>query len=212
MTRIKICGVTEPANAAEVVATGIDYLGLNFWPRSKRYLAPDRAPAVADAARAAGKALLVGVFVDATVDEIAAVLATLELDLLQLHGDEAPDALVALSARFRVPLWKVVSGTDPGDLARWPAEAILLDTPSPARGGTGQTFDWNLAHATRTRDPERAIVLAGGLDPENVGDAITIVRPFAVDVASGVERAPGLKDLQRVAAFVAAVRAADQSR
>ena len=212
MTRIKICGVTEPANAAEVVAAGIDYLGLNFWPRSKRYLALERARAVALAARACGPALLVGVFVDATVDEIEAVLAAVELDVVQLHGDEDPDLLAALAARTRRPLWKVVSGAAPGDLSRWPADAILLDTPGPARGGTGETFDWQRAREVRGRHPDRAIVLAGGLDPDNVGAAIAIVAPFAVDVASGVERAPGIKDPQRVAAFVAAVRAADQNR
>lgn len=211
MTRIKICGVTLPDDAARVAATGVDFIGLNFWTKSKRYLDPSRAPMIAAAARAAGAAKLVGVFVDASVDEVTAIAKRVPLDLVQLHGDEDPERVSEIAAATNVPVWKSISVGGANDLDRleaWPVEHILLDTPSAGRGGSGKTFDWTLAIEAHRRNPARQFLLAGGLDPDNVRAAIEMVKPWGVDVASGVEAAPGIKDPDKLAAFVAAVRAA----
>ena len=211
MILIKICGVTQPDDAARVAAAGADFLGLNFWPRSKRYLAAERAPAVAAAARAAGPARLVGVFVNATRATLIAIARDVALDAIQLHGDETPADAAAIAAATGIPVWKAIAAGAPADLDQlhiWPVDAILLDTPAAGRGGSGRAFDWRLARAARERHPTRTIVLAGGLAPHNVAAAITEVAPWAVDVASGVESAPGHKDAALVAAFIAAVRGA----
>lgn len=208
-TLVKICGVTDPDNAAQVAAAGANFIGLNFWPKSKRFVTRERAGEIATAIRGAGAARLVGVFVDPKPDEIAAVFEHVELDIIQLHGDETPARLLALAPGRS--LWKVIPASDTtaiDDLDRWPVEAILLDTPSPDRGGTGKPFDWALARTARERYPARQIILAGGLHAGNVASAIAEVAPWAVDVASGVESAPGIKDPARVAEFVAAARAA----
>jgi phosphoribosylanthranilate isomerase len=209
VTRIKICGVTLPDDAARCAAAGVDFIGLNFWSKSKRYLAPARAPLIAAAARASGPAKLVGVFVDPEVDEVLAVAARVELDVIQLHGDEDAEQCRKISAAVYRPVWKAIAVRSARDLERldtWPAEAILFDAPSPARGGSGATFDHQLAIDARRRHPQLKVVLAGGLDAHNVAAAIAVLQPWAVDVASGVEAGPGIKDPAKLAAFVAAVR------
>ncbi len=210
MTKIKICGVTQADHAARVAAAGVEFIGLNFWPRSKRFLAADRAPAVAQAARDAGAALLVGVFVNAALDDIVALAGDVGLDILQLHGDETPAEATALAQRTGRVVWKAVAAGAASDLAaleRWSVGAILLDAPAAGRGGSGTTFDWRLAREARERHPGQSIVLAGGLGPHNVAAAIAQVEPWAVDVASGVESAPGVQDHDKVASFVLAARA-----
>jgi phosphoribosylanthranilate isomerase len=209
MTRIKICGITRADDASAVAAAGVDFIGLNFWPSSKRYLAPELAPAIAAAARAAGTALLVGVFVNATAEHIAAIARDCALDVIQLHGDESPENAAALALRTGCAVWKAIAVGDAGDLARldaWPVDAVLLDAPAVGRGGAGKVFDWSLARAARRTHPAHKLVLAGGLGPHNVAAAVEAVDPWAVDVASGVEAAPGIKDAAKLAAFVAAVR------
>jgi len=211
MTKIKVCGVTLPDDAAQVAAAGVDFVGLNFWPRSKRYLAPERAPLIAAAARAAspGSVQVVGLFVNASVAEIAGIARTVELDVIQLHGDETPEDVMAVAQATQRAVWKAIAAAGPREVERleaWPVDAILLDAPTAGRGGSGKTFDWNLARDVRRRNPARKLVLAGGLDPDNVAAAIDAVDPWAVDVASGVEAAPGIKDAAKVTAFVAAVR------
>ena len=201
---IKICGVTLPDDAARIAAAGADYIGLNFWPRSKRYLQPERAPVVVAAARGTGSAKLVGVFVDAGRDEIIALAGS--LDVIQLHGTETPAEVIAIATATNRPVWKAISAAGPLELASWDVDAILLDTPTPERGGSGQTFDWAIARDARMAHPARRIVLAGGLRPENVAAAIAEVKPWGVDVASGVEAAPGIKDPAKLAAFFAAIR------
>ncbi len=205
---VKICGITREDDAARVAEAGADYLGLNFWPGSKRHVTVARAAALGRAARAARPAVaLVGLFVDQPEDEIVAAAAALALDVVQLHGDEPPAAVAALTARG-LTVWKAHAVRDAGDvagLAAWPAAAHLLDAPSPGRGGSGTRFDWGLAAAAVAAG--HRVVLAGGLTPDNVAAAIARVRPFAVDVASGVESAPGVKDLDRVRAFLAATAA-----
>jgi phosphoribosylanthranilate isomerase len=211
MTRIKICGVTLADDAARVAAAGADFLGLNFWPGSKRYLAPDRAPAIAAAARGAGRIAVVGVFVNAALADITALAGAVALDVIQLHGDESPDAARAVAAATGRPVWKALAAGAAGALAQldaWPVDAILLDAPAAGRGGSGQVFDWQLARDARRAHPALRLVLAGGLGPDNVAAAIAAVAPWAVDVASGVESAPGVKDPAKLAAFLAAARGA----
>ena len=207
--RIKICGVTLADDAARVAAAGVDFIGLNFWPRSKRYLDPERAPLIASIAKASGTAKLVGVFVDPQVDEILAICARVELDVVQLHGDETPEQCSAIARAVYRPVWKAIAVSSPKDVERldaWPVEAIVLDAPTPQRGGAGLKIDWGIARDARERHPTRSIILAGGLDPATVAAAIAQVEPWAVDVASGVEAAPGVKDPGKLAAFVAAAR------
>jgi phosphoribosylanthranilate isomerase len=206
-TKIKICGVTRSEDAARAAGAGVDFLGLNFWPSSKRYLAPGAAPAVAAAARAAGPAELVGVFVNAALDHIAAVVREVGLDVIQLHGDETADDARAIRQATGRPVWKAIAVAEPRDLANldgWTVDAFLLDAPTAGRGGGGVVFDWGLVGDARGH----RVVLAGGLGPHNVGAAIEAVAPWAVDVASGIESAPGIKDAAKLAAFVAGARAA----
>lgn len=211
MTRIKVCGVTLPDDAARIASAGADFIGLNFWPRSKRYLDPERAPMIASVVRSTGTAKLVGVFVDPEIDEIQAIAASVDLDIIQLHGDETPDFVKRTSLSVYRPVWKALpiqSSRDLDALDVWPAEALLLDAPTPGRGGAGKTFDWQLAREARERYPKLHIVLAGGLTPHNVTTAIQTVEPWAVDVASGVEAGPGIKDPAKLDAFIGAARLA----
>lgn len=208
-TRIKICGVTLPDDAARVSSSGADFIGLNFWPKSKRYVDPERAPMLASVIRSTGAAKIVGVFVDAELDEIQQLVTSADLDVIQLHGDETPDFVKRVSTTLYRPVWKalpVKTSKDVAHLDVWPAEAILLDAPTPGRGGAGASFDWSLAREARERFPKLNVVLAGGLTPDNVGGAIEQVQPWAVDVASGVEAAAGVKDPAKLSAFIAAAR------
>ena len=206
-TRIKICGITRPDDARAAVDLGADALGFVCWPGSPRFIAPDRAAAIVRLLPAFVAA--VGVFVDQPLEQIAGVAEAAGLDVIQLHGDEPLDAC-ARAPRRCIRAVGVAAGFDAGSLAAWPTSILpLLDASDASRrGGTGRTVDWSLAaDASRLR----RIVLAGGLGPDNVGEAIRAVRPFAVDVSSGVELEPGIKDHARLRAFVAGVRAADAS-
>jgi phosphoribosylanthranilate isomerase len=215
VTAIKICGVTLADDAARIAAAGVEYIGLNFWPRSRRYLDPARAPLVAAVARAGRDDApigVVGVFVDEDPDVIAALVAAVPLDVIQLHGDETADEAAAIGRRCGRPVWKAVAiagAPELHGLAGWPAEALVLDAPTPGRGGGGRPFDWALGAAAVARlGGAPRVVLAGGLRPDNVAAAIAQVGPWAVDVASGIEAGPGIKDPAKLAAFVAAVRGA----
>lgn len=209
--RVKVCGFTRAEDVRAVAALDLDWIGLNFWPRSKRHVAPAMAGVLARIARSAGIEV-VGLFVDQPADELAAVVEEVGLDVVQLHGDEPPVVCAEVAARTGLPVWKAIAVTGPDDvapaaLARWAdagVAAIVLDAASPGRGGSGQTIDWAVA-AAAARGP-LPVVLAGGLTPANVAAAVAAVAPWAVDVASGVEVAPGHKDPARVAAFVAAAR------
>ncbi len=201
--RIKICGVTTVDDALACVEAGADAIGLNFWPESKRRCARGEAACIV---RAVGdRVRVVGVFVDESEREIERVRAETGVLWAQLHGDEPPELLTAL-------LPCALKAVRPRDAAeargalRFGGEELLVDAAVAGMpGGTGQRCDWTLA-ADLAR--ERKVWLAGGLRPGDVGEAIRAVRPFGVDVASGVERAPGEKDHDLVRAFVAAVRAA----
>jgi phosphoribosylanthranilate isomerase len=201
--RVKICGVTRPEDAALAAALGVDYVGLNFWPGSKRFVSVDEARDIVAAMPRPGPAR-VGVFVNAAPEDVEHVALAVGLDLVQLHGDEEPESCAALS----VPWMRALRVSGPADLdaiALYPgAQAILLDAPSAGYGGSGQRVDWRLAAAARERG--KPIFLAGGLTPENVAEAVAAVRPYAVDVAGGVERAPGVKDGERMRRFVEEAR------
>jgi phosphoribosylanthranilate isomerase len=205
MTRIKICGFTREADARAAGDLGVDAIGLVFWPSSPRCLP------LADAGRIVAAlppfVTAVGVFVNQPLDEIEHTIKAVGLGAVQLHGDEPEDVWT----RPSVPVLKAVgvdAAFDARRLAAWPSRVVpLLDAAAPdRRGGTGRRIDWAVAAAAAAVRP---IVLAGGLTPETVGEAIAAVRPAAVDVSSGVEDAPGVKDARKMAAFVAAVRQRD---
>ncbi|HEY1404328.1 MAG TPA: phosphoribosylanthranilate isomerase [Pyrinomonadaceae bacterium] len=208
MVKVKVCGITSPADALAAVEAGADALGFNFYARSPRYIAPDEARRIIE--RLPPCVLCVGVFVNA---ESAATVARMTersgVSAVQLHGDETPEYCAALGEHEVIKALRVGKDFAPQEATRYPARSILLDAYNArARGGTGETFDWTLAR--RTREVVAQLYLAGGLTPENVAEAIAAVAPYAVDVCSGVERAPGRKDAARVRAFVAAVRACEK--
>lgn len=208
-TRIKICGITRIEDAEFAARNGADALGLNFAPASRRRVTPEAAAPIARSV--AGRAIRVGVFLDADPDEVRRVLAEVELDALQFHGAETADYCESFGLPY-VKTLRVTARVDGATLAREHPGACchLLDTFVPGQaGGTGQTFDWSLWPT----DAGLKLALAGGLTPENVGDAIRRLRPWAVDVAGGVENGtPGCKDRERTRRFVAVVRAADAER
>lgn len=204
-TRIKICGVRDPAMALAAARAGADAIGLVFHEASPR--AVDAAQAGRIAAALPPFVTAVGLFVDAPEARVAQVLAAVPLGLLQFHGDESP----AYCASFGRPWIKAVRVGEGTDLVECSlrfsgAAALLLDAFVPGeRGGTGRSFDWSRIPP----DLGRRVVLSGGLDPANVGAAIARVRPWAVDVSSGVESARGVKDAARIEAFVRSVKDAD---
>lgn len=204
-TRGKICGITRPQDAIIAAANGADAIGLVFYGKSPR--AVDIAQARAVIAALPPFVTSVGLFVNAEVAEVEHVLAGLPLDLLQFHGDETPD----YCRQFERPYIKAVrmaEGIDLETVAEQYAEAkaLLVDSyQKDVPGGTGHTFDW-------ARIPEglaKPIILAGGLGPDNIEQAVRQVRPYAVDVSSGVEAAKGIKDVDKIAAFMRGVNKAD---
>ncbi|MFW6051210.1 MAG: phosphoribosylanthranilate isomerase [Myxococcota bacterium] len=203
MTAIKICGLTGVDDARLCVEAGADAVGVNFWAGTPRCcpheMAADIAAAVGDAA------VVVGVFVDAPLDEVRRTLAETGIRWAQLHGDEPPEWVEALLPTAYKALR--VGGRDAlAEARRYPGEHLLLDALVPGqKGGTGHTFDWAIAAEVAR---ERKLTLAGGLNPGNVAEAVRTVRPYRVDVASGVESAPGKKDPAKVRAFIEAVRGA----
>ncbi|MBV9001766.1 MAG: phosphoribosylanthranilate isomerase [Solirubrobacterales bacterium] len=194
-------------DAELAVAAGAWAIGLIFWPRSPRRCDPVTAAEIAAAARR--RVEVAGVFVNATLDHVTEIADATGLTMLQLHGDEGPAYCAEAARRTGCKVIKAVrvrSGADVQVLGSFHTDYHLLDSyTAGVPGGTGETFAWEIARAHRGRVP---VILSGGLDPGNVGEAIAAVRPFAVDVASGVERAPGKKDPDKLQAFAAAVRAA----
>ncbi|MFZ9937260.1 MAG: phosphoribosylanthranilate isomerase [Luteolibacter sp.] len=204
-TSLKICGVTTRGDAERLVALGVPALGVNFWPMSKRHVDPASAAWLRDLT---GRILRVGVFVNQAAELPLRLVEEGMLDVVQLHGDETPE-----DARFfraaGVPFIKAIGVAGRGELERaadFGARAILLDAHAPGvYGGTGETFDWNAALAFKQQHPEIPLMLAGGITPENAADAAATVRPAALDVASGAEVSPGVKDFTKVAALLRAV-------
>jgi phosphoribosylanthranilate isomerase len=206
--RIKFCGLTHPDDVADAVAAGADAVGFNFYPKSPRYIDPRAAEPLIGATPP--NVVPVGVFVTGTIDELRSTAARLGLREIQWHGDGPPPE----GDYGSFPLVAACRIRDAADLdaisvdaARLRFTAVLIDAHAPSQlGGTGQTAPWDLL---RGFDPGVPVILAGGLTPENVAEAIRIVRPYGVDVASGVESSPGRKDAEKMRQFVAAVRSAD---
>jgi phosphoribosylanthranilate isomerase len=204
--RIKFCGIARLADAERAAELGAWAIGMIFWPGSPRRCAMDEAAAIAAAMRR--RTELAGVFVDAPLDEVAQTADALELTLVQLHGAEGPAYCAEVARRTGARVIKAARVRGQADVRALHAFATdfhLLDAYVPGRmGGTGETFAWELA---REHPRDRPLILSGGLNAGNVAAAIAAVQPFAVDVASGVEAAPGVKDHARMAAFAEAVRA-----
>lgn len=207
-TRIKICGITRVEDGRCAGALGADAIGLVFYPQSPRWVEPNQARAIVDALPAF--VTVVGLFVDAKPDFIRRVLSEVRIDALQFHGQEDPGTC----AGFGLPYIKAVAMKPGVDLVAYrkryaAARALLLDTFAVAMpGGTGKVFDWTLIPAScRER-----VILAGGLTPENVAEAVSQVRPSAVDVSGGVESSKGQKDHSKLVAFVRSVHRADCSK
>jgi phosphoribosylanthranilate isomerase len=194
---VKICGITRADDAAAAVRSGAAAIGFVFWPASPRYIEPERARQIAEALPPLVTA--VGVFVNQDAAEVNRIADTARLGAVQLHGDETP----AFAATMRYPVLKACPADDAG-LDRWPDRIrLLIDVADPVRrGGTGRTVDWDRA---ATLAAARDVLLAGGLTPENVVDAVRRVRPFGIDVSSGVEQSPGVKDHRKIDALFAAL-------
>jgi phosphoribosylanthranilate isomerase len=209
MTRVKACGITNDADARLAVALGAWALGLIFWPESPRACPPEEAEAIGSELRR--QVELAGVFVNATLDEVADQADRASLSILQLHGDEGPAYCREAARRTGCRVMKAVRVRGAGDidgLRAFHTDLHMLDAYVPGTpGGTGESFNWDLARLHRGGVP---VVLSGGLTPDNVGQAIEVARPFAVDSASGTESAPGRKDPARLTAFFRAVEAADR--
>ncbi|TVS02196.1 MAG: phosphoribosylanthranilate isomerase [Rhodobacteraceae bacterium] len=212
LVQVKICGLTSPEGVAAAVGAGARYLGFNFFPPSPRSLSPEAARALAlEVPEGVAK---VGLVVNASYALLDDLTSVVPLDMLQLHGHEPVARVSEIKARYGLPVIKVVGIADAGDLSTLEpyeavADQILVDAKPPKEavlpGGNGLRFDWRLIAG---RDWVRPWLLAGGLTPENVGEAIRLTGARQVDVASGVESAPGVKDAARMAAFVAAAQAA----
>lgn len=205
-TRIKICGLTREEDVDAAVAAGADAIGFVFFPPSPRYVTPQRAAELAR--RIPPFVDVVGLFVNETPETVLATCALAPINLLQFHGDETP-AYCQQFARPWLRAARVRPGLDLVEFARAYSEArgLLLDAFVEGYGGGGHVFDWTLIPPGLPGH----LVLSGGLNADNVGDAIRRVRPVAVDVSSGVEMRKGIKDHDKIAAFVAAVRKADES-
>jgi phosphoribosylanthranilate isomerase len=207
---IKICGLKTPETLDAAIAARADFIGLVFFGKSPRCVDPAQAAALA--ARTAGRAGVVGLFVDPTPEFLASVLATVPLGHIQLHGSESPGEVAAIAARHGVPVWKALGVRKRADVLAadrfaGAAARVLFDAKPPEGadlpGGNGLRIDWAVLKGAR---PALPWMLAGGLDPDNVAEAIAITGAPAVDVSSGVESAPGVKDPARITAFCAAVR------
>jgi phosphoribosylanthranilate isomerase len=202
-TRIKICGITRTGDAADAARAGADAIGLVFYPPSPRFLSTERAREIRDALPPFVQA--VALFVNPDAAQVAQVIGRVHPSMLQFHGDETPQ----FCAQFGVPFVKacrVKKGVDALEYLRpfSGAAAWLFDSHVPEYGGVGESFDWSLVPAT-----EKPVILSGGLSQANVGEAVRRVRPWGVDVSSGVESAKGIKHAGKIAAFIAEVRNAD---
>ncbi|MYM36180.1 phosphoribosylanthranilate isomerase [Duganella sp. FT94W] len=214
-TRIKICGLTREEDVHAAVAAGADAIGFVFYPKSPRYVTPQRA---AELIRIVPPFITtVGLFVNASPDEVARTVRVAPLSLIQLHGDETvaeAAAIAAAAGRQFMKVFRVKPDTAPDELLEYEQAnraasplfaSLLLDTYVDAYGGAGKGFDWSLI----PKDLAPRVVLSGGLSVHNATDAVAGVRPYAVDISSGVEASKGIKDARKIADFVAAVRAGD---
>lgn len=214
---VKICGLSTPQTLAAAIAAGADMVGLVHFGRSPRHVGVEDAARLAEQAR--GRAQVVLLLVDPDDASLEAILPRIRPDLVQLHGHESPERVARIRSLFGVPVMKAVGIAGPADVAELMAQGkvadrLLVDAKPPADpaalpGGNGLTFDWRLVAGL---DPGRPMMLSGGLTADNVGAAIALTGLGGVDVSSGVESAPGVKDIGRIAAFVAAAREAFSRR
>jgi phosphoribosylanthranilate isomerase len=206
-TRVKICGITRPADAAAAARAGADAIGLVFYPPSPRFLSVERAREIRDALPPFVQA--VALFVNADAAQVAQVIGRVHPAMLQFHGEETPEFCAQFGLPF-VKAYRVKSGVTKGGAALEyfrpfsQAAAWLFDSFVPEYGGVGESFDWSLVPNT-----DKPVILSGGLSSLNVAEAIRRVRPWGVDVSSGVESGKGIKDAAKIAAFIAEVRNAD---
>lgn len=206
--KVKICGITNWTDARRAVAEGADLLGFNFYAGSPRYVAPAKAKRIVR--RLPKKVSAVGVFVNESEEKMLEIARAVGLDTLQLHGDETPAMVARLKRSFPViKAIRVKGRASAARLDKFRATALLLDGfDAKQRGGTGKTFDWKVA---RLATKQGRVFLAGGLTPENIGDAIRTARPYAVDVCSGVEARPGKKDPARIKSLMRAAKEAQKN-
>ena len=200
MVRVKICGITNWTDARLAVKAGADALGFNFYRKSPRYIAPDEARTIAK--RLPRRVVLVGVFVNTSANEVLRVARNVDLNVVQLHGEESPTEVQRIGESYPVvKAFRVGPGFNVGRLARYgSASAFLLDGfDRQHRGGTGKTFRWSVARAAKKYG---TIIVAGGLNSENIARAIREAQPFGVDVCGGVESRPGKKDAKRLRALM----------
>lgn len=209
---IKICGLKTPEAVDHAVALGATHVGFIFFGKSPRHIEPADAGRLADRVR--GRAKIVSVSVDADNDDLDELVSMIRPDILQLHGRESPDRVLTVKAVTGLPVWKALSISDADDLARIDAydgiaDRFLFDAKAPRNselpGGNGVTFDWTLLSGLSERI---GYMLSGGLTKDNVAEAIRIARPLGIDLSSGVESSPGVKSLEMMDEFFAAVRAA----
>ena len=203
-TRVKVCGITRPGDAAAAAQAGADAIGLVFYPPSPRYLSVERAREIRDALPPFVQT--VALFVNADAAQVAQVIGRVHPAMLQFHGDETPEFCGQFGMPF-VKACRVKPGFDALEYLRpfSRAAAWLFDSHVPEYGGVGESFDWSLVPVER----ERPLILSGGLERGNVARAIRALRPWGVDVSSGVESAKGIKDAASIAAFIAEVRNED---
>lgn len=209
---IKICGLKTPEAVDHAVALGATHIGFIFFSKSPRHIEPADAGVLADRVR--GRAKIVSVSVDADNDELDEIMAMIRPDILQLHGRESPDRVLTVKAVTGLPVWKALSISEASDLERIDdydgiANRFLFDAKRPKNselpGGNGVSFDWTLLKGLSERVD---YMLSGGLDKDNVGEALRIAKPTGIDLSSGVESSPGVKSLDMMDEFFAAVRAA----
>ena len=202
---LKVCGVTNAADAETLVELGVDAIGVNFWPGSPRCVASTEAGWLTSLE---GRILRVGVFVNAPAELQISLVREGLLDLVQLHGDETPDDAAALR-EAGILFIKAIGVKTHADLERvedFCAAAVLLDAHAPGvYGGTGETFDWNTALDFKSKHPQLPLILAGGIKPENAARAAEMLHPSALDVASGAESSPGVKDFDKVRGLLRAL-------
>lgn len=203
MTRVKICGITNLEDAINAAELGADYIGLNFYKKSPRHIEPNKAMEIIK--KIPNNVKKVGIFVNEELNTAVDTAKKLNLDLVQLHGDEKPEYCKQLKDKSKksiIKAFRIKTNNDIKNIGRYNADFLMFDAHKDGMfGGTGKTFDWKIIKAIK-----KPFFLSGGLNPENVKDAIKIANPFAVDVASGVEEKPGKKDYEKMKKFIEAAK------
>jgi len=206
-TSLKVCGITQTSDAEKLVELGIEALGINFWEKSKRYCSPTQASEFIPFTK--GKILRVGVFVNATEQEVLQCFHNDLIEVAQFHGDES-NAFLKQFATHNLPFIKAIGVKNLNDLenlTQFHTPYLLLDAHAPGvYGGTGETIDWKIAADAVSKNSDFHLILAGGITPDNASEATKEVRPCALDVASGAELKPGIKDLDKVRALMDAIK------